>query len=93
MLVTVLALGAFMLVMAVLVRHVDDIRAHPGRFALEILLVCLGACVPYALIAIMRRASYRRLLFDTALLSVKLAVAWVLFEIAGFNLLLFPARE
>ena len=85
-------LGVFLVVMATLVRHVQDIKAHPGRFCLEVLLVCAGAAIPYAIIALMRRASLHRLLLDTTLLTVKLAIAWVLFEISGFNMLLFPER-
>ncbi len=86
-------LAALLTVTAVIARHVQDIRAAPARFAGELILIGAGFAVPYVLIAVMRRASMRRLPLDVAFLTLKLLAAWVLFEISGYNAVLFPPRE
>lgn len=90
-LATLMALGVFLTIMCVIVRHVRDIQAHPGRFVTEIALVTLSVVIPYIIIALMRRASTHRLPLDSALLVIKVVIMWVLFEISGFNTAFFPA--
>ncbi len=90
LLVGMVLFGIFLIITSSIVRYVDDIKAHPRRFVGELLLVSLGFAVPYVLIALLRRSSTRRLPLDTLLLTAKLIVAWVLFELSGFNTFLFP---
>lgn len=90
LLVTVLALGVFLGVTSFLVRHTANIVSHPWRFALELLIVGASA-TPLVLIAYLRRGIDRsRLPLDMLILTGKLVVAWVLFELSGVNETLFP---
>lgn len=82
--------GLYFGVMAGVVRYVDNIRDHPWRFVLELVLISVGVVVPYVIVYLMRGGRVKRLPLDVVLLTVKFAAGWLLFEISGVNHSIFP---
>lgn len=84
------ACAAALVVMAALVRYTAFIRASPLVFAAEVLVLSVGSALPIFLAAHNRgSARNRATLWHFLILSAKLAVFWVLLELAGVNTVLF----
>ena len=86
----VVGAGVYLAIMSGVVRYYDNIKVHPWRFALELILLCLGIAVPYIVIFKLRGGRMTRLWIDVPLLLIKFVAGWILFELSGVNNVVFP---
>ena len=83
----------FLVVMSTLVRHTVFMKENPGGFIVEVLAVSVFAGLPLFMVAYTRKSSYWRAFADFFILSAKLALFWILFELSGTNAMLFPMKK
>lgn len=84
--------AVFLLVMAIIVRYFDYMKAKPRKFMIELLVVSIGTSLPIFYLAHTRRSSFKRATRDFVLITVYGALLWVLCEVAGVNSTLFPEK-
>lgn len=89
---TLVAAVVFLAAMGFLVRYVDYMAARPWAFALETLVISVGASIPLFFVAWARDSSHRRAAIGVLALTLKLALFWVALELAGVNSYLFRPR-
>jgi hypothetical protein len=92
-LISIGGLALFLVVMAILVRYTQHMRAKPWSFAIETAAIGVFAAVPLYLIAYNRHSSYWRVTLSSAAVIAKVAGFWVLMELAGVNDYIFPVRK